>query len=201
MAKTQAQTHTERTVVIIKPDGVQRGIAGEIITRFEKAGLKIVAIKMLWVDKELVGKHYSDNEDYLRSIGKKTLENYQKYGIDAQEHIGTMDDLEIGKIVRQWNIEYLTWGPVIAIVLESPHAVELVRKLVGHTFPQVATPGTIRSDYAGDSPLLSNSLKRSVKNLIHASGSVEEANFEIELWFHQHEIHSYKRVDEDLVWG
>jgi nucleoside-diphosphate kinase len=197
----QTKSLTQRTVVIIKPDGVQRAVSGEIITRFERAGLKIIGMKMIWVKQDLVGKHYPDKEDYLRSIGKKTLENYKKYGIDPGEHIGTMDELEIGKIVRKWNMEYLTRGPVIAMILEAPHAVETVRKIVGHTFPQSAIPGTIRSDYAGDSPYLSNTLKRSVKNLIHASGSVEEAEFEIALWFKNHQIHSYKRVDEDLVWG
>jgi nucleoside-diphosphate kinase len=199
MPKSKSQT--ERTVVIIKPDGVLRGISGELITRLEKAGFKIIAMKMVWVDKELVGKHYSDDKNYLKSIGVKTLGSYEKYGMDPGEQLGTMDPVEIGGLVRKWLMDYITSGPVIAMIIEAPHAIELVRKLVGHTYPHQSTPGTIRGDYTGDSVFLSNTLKRPAKNVIHASGSREEAEFEIQLWFHEADIHSYKRVDEDLVWG
>lgn len=198
---TNKKIKTEKTVVIIKPDGVQRGIVGEIISRFEKTGLKIVATKMVWVDQDLVGKHYADDKKYLTSIGTKTLENYKKYGMDANEELGTMDPYKIGQLVRKWNMDYITKGPVVAMVLEAPHAVELVRKMLGGTFPQTAVPGTIRGDYSGDSTFLSNTLKRSVKNLCHASGSIEEAEFEMQLWFHENEIHSYQRADEAIVWG
>lgn len=199
MPKPKSQT--ERTVVIIKPDGVLRGISGELITRLEKAGFKIIAMKMIWVDKEFVGKHYSDDKAYLKSIGDKTLDSYKKYGMDPGEQLGTMDPVEIGSLVRKWLMDYITSGPVIAMIIEAPHAIELVRKLVGHTYPHLSAPGTIRGDYTGDSVFLSNTLKRPAKNLIHASGSKEEADFEIQLWFHEAEIHDYKRVDEDLVWG
>jgi len=191
----------EKTVVIVKPDGVKRALVGQILSRFERAGLKLVAMKMVWVNQEMVGKHYADNEEYLRSVGTKTLENYEKYGIDAGEKLGTMDALEVGRLVRKWAMDYLANGPIVAMILEAPHAVELVRKMIGHTFPQVAQPGTIRGDYAGDSTFVSNTLKRAVKNLIHASGTVEEAKFEMELWFHKDEIHEYERADEELIWG
>ena len=187
---------TEQSVVLIKPDGVRRGLVGEILHRFEKVGIKIVAMKMIWVEADLVGKHYSDNKEYLTSIGTKTLESYQKYGKDPKEEIGTMDPLEIGKIVRKWNMEYVTSGPVIALLLEAPGVVEIVRKIVGSTFPQSAPPGTIRGDYSFDSSFLSNDKKRSVKNLIHASGTPEEGQFERQLWFKENEIYSYKRIEE-----
>ncbi len=195
------QVVKEKTVVIVKPDGVKRALVGQILSRFERAGLKLVAMKMVWVNQEMVGKHYADNEEYLRSVGTKTLENYEKYGIDAGEKLGTMDALEVGRLVRKWAMDYLANGPIVAMILEAPHAVELVRKMIGHTFPQVAQPGTIRGDYAGDSTFVSNTLKRAVKNLIHASGTVEEAKFEMELWFHKDEIHEYERADEELIWG
>ncbi|KKU18949.1 MAG: Nucleoside diphosphate kinase [Candidatus Saccharibacteria bacterium GW2011_GWA2_46_10] len=189
---------TEHTVVLIKPDGVKRGLVGEILSRFEKVGLKIVAAKMAWVDQDLVGKHYKDDEDYHRSVGVKTLENYQKYGLDASETLGTLDPVEVGRMVRKWNMGYLSSGPVVAIVLEAHDAVSLVRKMTGHTFPQNAQPGTIRGDLAHEAPLTANIKKRSTMNLIHASGSVEEAKFEEELWFRENEIHSYKRLEELL---
>ena len=91
----------ERTVVLVKPDGVRRGIIGEIMARFERGGLKLVAAKLIWVDKTQVGKHYPDKKDYLTSVGKKTLENYQKYGLDANENLGTNDPYKIGKMVRR----------------------------------------------------------------------------------------------------
>ncbi len=188
----------EHTVILIKPDGVKRGLVGEIISRFEKVGLKIVAAKMVWVDQDLVGKHYQDDEDYHRSVGVKTLENYQKYGLDANETLGTLDPLDIGRMVRKWNMDYLSSGPVVAVVLEAHDAVSLVRKMIGHTFPQNAQPGTIRGDLAHEAPLTANIQKRSTMNLIHASGSAEEAKFEEELWFHENEIHSYKRLEELL---
>lgn len=188
----------QQTVVLIKPDGVKRGLIGEVLTRFEKAGLKPVAMKMISVEAELVGKHYADREEYHKTVGTKTLENYQKYGLDAGETLGTMDPIEIGRLVRKWNMEFLTSGPVVAMVLAGENAVEIVRKMIGHTFPQVAAPGTIRGDLSIESAMGSNLEKRSTRNLIHASGSVEEADFEKQLWFKKSEIYAYKRVEESL---
>lgn len=192
----------ERTVVLIKPDGVKRAITGEIITRFEKAGLKIVALKMVWVDEKLVSKHYpTSRADWVKSVGERTLATYQEYGRDANEVIGTSDPVEIGKKVIEWLIDFLTSGPVLAMVLEGNHAIKAVRKMVGVTSPGQANPGTIRGDYSIDTTDLGNEMKRPVINLIHASGNAEEAKFEEELWFHKNEIHKYKRADEDLMFG
>lgn len=189
----------EQTVVLIKPDGVKRGLVGEMLTRFEKTGLKIVALKMVWMEADLVAQHYSDNEDFLRSMGEKTLKTYLEYGKDPGEELGTDDPLKIGQMIRKWNIEFLTSGPVVAILLEGIHAVSNVRMIVGPTLPVFAPPGTIRGDYSIDSPVLANQTGRAVKNLVHASGTPEEAEFERKLWFHEDEISSYKRADEEVM--
>lgn len=190
----------ERTVVLLKPDAVARGIVGEVISRFEKMGLKIAAMKMAWVDEELVKKHYPvEREEFLRGMGEKTLKTYEEYGKDAGEELGTKDALEIGKMVQSWNVEFLKSGPVIAMLLEGHNAISNVRQMVGSTIPTFATPGTIRGDYSTDSPLLANQRKRAMKNLIHASGNKEEAKYEEELWFRADEIYHYKRADEETM--
>ncbi|MFC1710126.1 nucleoside-diphosphate kinase [Patescibacteria group bacterium] len=179
------------TVVLIKPDGVKRGVMGDIISRFEKVGLTISAVKMIWVTKTHVGKHYTSDKKYLKSVGDKTLENYKKYGYDPLERLGTKDSIEIGKIVRKWNMDFITEGPVLAILITGPRVVEIVRKIVGSTFPFDSQPGTIRGDYSFDSAHFADQEKRAVANLIHASGTKEEARFERKLWFKEEEIYSY----------
>ncbi|MFH1188149.1 MAG: nucleoside-diphosphate kinase [bacterium] len=192
----------EKTVVLVKPDGVKRGLVGEIISRFEKIGLKIIAMKMIWVDKDMVAKHYPESRtELLRGIGEKTLKTYAKYGKDATEELGTMDPLEIGKMVNDWNIDFLSSGPVVAMLLKGAHAIDNVRMAVGDTLPTFAVPGTIRGDYSIDSPALANATKRSVHNMIHASGNVEEAKYEEELWFRKEEIYDYRRTDEEVMFG
>lgn len=182
---------SEQTVVLIKPDGVRRGLIGGILSRFERVGLKLAASKLIWVDKTLIGKHYADRDEYHKIVGEKCLENYEKYGIDPNENLGTKDPIKIGRMVRSWNMEFVASGPVFAMLLEAPGAVAIVRKIVGHTFPADALPGTIRGDYAMEAAFTSNVQKRSVENLVHASGNVEEAEFEKKLWFKKTEIYSY----------
>ena len=190
----------EQTLVVLKPDAVQRMLAGEIIKRFEQVGLKIVAMRLLRADKALAEKHYpADREAFIRGMGEKTLENYRKLGIDPAEKLGTDDSLKIGQMIREWLVDYITAGPVLAMVLEGPHSVELVRKLCGHTLPLAAAPGTIRGDYSYDSSYLANTAGRPIKNMIHASGTVEEAKYEIPLWFKKNEIVEYRRVDEEIM--
>ncbi|MFA5173080.1 MAG: nucleoside-diphosphate kinase [Candidatus Paceibacterota bacterium] len=192
--------HKEKTLVLLKPDAVKRGITGEIISRFEKAGLKIIGMKMIWVDDELVKKHYpSDREEFLIGMGRKTLETYTKYGKDPNEGLGTMDPKEIGLMVNKWNVDFLSSGPVLAIVLEGYHAIDNVRRLAGFTIPSAAVPGTIRGDYAHDSNDIANGARRSVRNIVHASGNPEEAKYEIELWFHEDELYDYRRADESAM--
>jgi nucleoside-diphosphate kinase len=191
----------EQSVVLVKPDGVQRGLIGEIISRFEKAGIKIVAMKMVHVGREFAIKHYGFNDEWFENVGKKVKEFYKEKGFDPGENIMEMENMAIGKMVQGWNVDYLTEGPVVAMLLEAPGVVEIVRKIVGSTYPQTAPPGTIRGDFSFDSPLLSNIKRRSVYNLIHASGKPEEAEIEKQLWFKEDEIHSYRRVEELLMMG
>ncbi|HVZ66988.1 MAG TPA: nucleoside-diphosphate kinase [Patescibacteria group bacterium] len=189
----------EQTLVIFKPDAMTRGVIGEIISRFERVGMKIVAMKMVNAPRELVEKHYpADREELWVGIGNKTLDNYRDLEMDPKESLGTSDAKEIGKMVRVWLMDYLMESPVLALVLESPHAVELVRKMVGHTLPLISAPGTIRGDYSYDSSYLANSNKRPIRNLLHASGNVEEAKYEIPLWFTKEEIFKYKTAS-DLI--
>ncbi len=192
----------ERTVVLIKPDGVKRGLCGEIIARFEKVGLKIVAMKMVWINENFAAKHYPvSRKEWVEGMGKKTLKTYEEYGKDPQEELGTKSPYEIGKMIAKWNLEFLSSGPVLAILLEGPQSIATVRKIAGFTVPYSAEPGSIRGAYSVDSPIQGNMSKRAVHNLVHASGNAEEAKLEEELWFHKNEIHNYKRVDEDLIYG
>ena len=181
----------EQTLVLIKPDGVKRGLVGEIISRFEKAGLKMVAAKLVVVKPELATKHYGYNDEWFENVGRKVKEFYQQEGLDEGEEFSKLTNHEIGELVQKWNVEYLTEGPVLAMVWEGPVAIEVVRKIVGPTYPLTAPPGTIRGDFGLDSPSLSNREKRSVHNLVHASGSPDEASLEKQLWFKEEEIFSY----------
>lgn len=190
----------EQTLAVLKPDAVARGLSGEIIKRFERVGLKIAAIKLVMASRDLVNRHYpEDREELWIGIGNKTLDNYRAMEMDPTTSLGTSDPKEIGKMVRVWLMDYMTEGPVLAMVLEGPHAVELVRKMCGHTLPLLSAPGTIRGDFSFDSSYLANTAGRPIKNLIHASGIVTEAEYEIPLWFDESEIHSYERVEEKAM--
>ncbi|MBP6994399.1 nucleoside-diphosphate kinase [Candidatus Woesebacteria bacterium] len=191
-------TVTEQTLVILKPDAVARGIMGEIITRFEKVGLKMVAGKFMTVSKDLADKHYpASRTEFIEGMGNKTRENYQDLGLNLSKDFGDKTDAHsIGMVIREWLVGMITAGPVLAMVWEGPHAVELVRKLCGHTLPLKSAPGTIRGDFSYDSSALANFGKRPIKNLMHASGNLDEAKFEVPLWFTKEEISSYTRVQE-----
>ena len=189
----------EKTLVLLKHDTVTRGLVGEIITRVEKAGLKIIAMKMILANRELAEQHYPVTEEWYKKVGKNTLDDSKKYGISAKEAIGTEEPLEIGKKVHVWNVDYLTSGPVIAIVLEGIHAIETIRKLAGETVPNKALPGTIRGDFATTSALHSNSENRAIYNLVHSSGNKEEAEHEINLWFTKEELHSYTHSHDSFT--
>ncbi|HEY4694998.1 MAG TPA: nucleoside-diphosphate kinase [Candidatus Nanoarchaeia archaeon] len=190
----------DHVVVIVKPDGVKRALVGEIISRFEKVGLKIISVKMISPSQELVARHYpEDRTEFLKGMGEKTLKVYADYGKDPKEVFGTLDPLEIGRMINNWNIDFFTSGPVVALLLEGRHAVENARSVAGATMPVAAVPGTIRGDLATDSAAYANPEKRAVQNLVHVSGSPEEAKYEEDIWFAEGEKHSYKRADEGLV--
>lgn len=186
----------ERTLVIIKPDAVMRGLIGVICQRFEQTGLRIVASKMIFPTRELLNGHFPKSEDWVRGMGEKTLETYLEYGIDPIEIFGTADALAIGLKIKEWNYHYLMLGSVMAIVFEGVHAVNTVRKLIGHTLPYKATPGTIRGDFSINAPDLANVVGSACKNLVHASGTIEEANQEISNWFYPNELVVWQRTDD-----
>jgi len=189
----------EKTVVIVKPDGVKRGLVGEIISRVERRGLKIIALEMMWPTKDQIDEHYPKDEKWITRIGEKTKANYEKYGYDAKKEMGTDDNKKIGESVREWLIEYMTSGPVVKMVIKGIHAVDMVRKLCGNTVPALSEMGTIRGDFSVDSSVAANRGKRAIHNLIHASETLEEAKHEIEFWFAPEEIHDYKRAEEDIM--
>lgn len=190
----------EQTFVMIKPDGVKRGLTGEVIRRFERSGLKLVGIKMLQPSLDLLHKHYSTTkEETIMRLGGKTLATYEKYGKDAKKDFGTNDPMDLGKMVVEWLVKYMTSGPVVAMVLEGRHAVDNVISLVGPTMPVSAPGGTIRGDFSTDSAAYANIERRGVMNIVHASGSIDEANFEKSLWFDPSELHGYKRIEEHLT--
>ena len=173
----------ERTLVMIKPDAVKRGLVGEIITTFERAGLQITKLKMLRPSRELAEKHYPDDDEWYAAAGGKTLKGYKEYGLNVQEALGTEDPIAIGHMIKNWLVEFLTSGEVVTMIIEGNLAVSNVRRLCGHTLPIFAEPGSIRGRYSVDSPDMGNAEKRPVYNLIHASGTPEEAEAEIKLWF------------------
>ena len=186
----------ERTLVLLKPDTVTRSLVGEVISRFEKTGLKIVGMKMVWADEALAKKHYTLDEAWAKNVYDKTKKTREA----ANEPFPYHDHLEYGRMIQGWNANFLQEGPVIALVLEGPHAVEIVRKMIGSTEPRQASPGTIRGDYAmTESYALANDKSRVLRNLAHASDSVETAEREIAIWFTKAELHSYrKELDKHL---
>lgn len=191
--------HREQTLILAKPDALQRGIAGEIIRRFETRGLKVVGMKMVKPSAAHIKKHYLATKEQLEGMGNKSLENFKLLGLDSVKELGTASPLEIGKMINNWNFEFLSSSPVVAMVFEGPHAVEMGRKIVGNTLPFKADIGTIRGDFSVDSSTLGNFNKRPIRNMVHASGTVSEAKREINHWFSKKELFEYKRVDESIM--
>ncbi|MEM4510175.1 MAG: nucleoside-diphosphate kinase [Pyrobaculum sp.] len=178
----------EKTLVILKPDAVARGLVGEILSRFERAGLEIVAMKMVRATPRQIEEFYPSSDEWLRSVGNKLIKAYAELGVDPSSKLGTSDPVEIGLKIKKSLVEYMTSGPIVLIVLKGNRAVEVVRKLVGPTAPHAAPPGTIRGDYSIDSPDLAAEEGRVVYNLVHASDSPAEAEREIKFWFSKEEI-------------
>ncbi len=182
----------ERTLVLIKPDGVKRSLSGEIISRFEKSGLKIIGLKMVLIDKDFAKKHYP--ETLVSRIGENTLRDYIDMGIKVDETKEV-----VGKKAWETLLNFITEGPIIAMVLEGVHAIEVVRKIVGSTSPNKAQPGTIRGDFSTISMGYATYRKFGGRNLIHASGTKDEAKDEIKLWFKDTELYNYKGVHDEHI--
>ncbi len=182
---------------MIKPDGVRKGLIGEVIKRLEQRDLKIVALEMFQPTVDQIDNHYPKDEKWINRLGEKSLATYAKYGMDVVKELGTDDQAAIGKMVRQWLVDYMVSAPLVRMVVQGVHAVDMVRKIVGPTMPYLAEMGTIRGDFSADSPAIANTEKRSVMNLVHASETPEEALHEIEYWFGKSPIYNYKRFGVD----
>ena len=172
-------------MVVIKPDGVEKNLIDEIISRYEGAGLKVVAKKELTVDMEFAGRHYAATDSQVIGMGNKTIESAEENGQlgTLQKRFGSMDPKKIGMRLLHWSKEFITSGKVVALLLEGEDAVRTARKVTGFTDPSKADKGTIRGDLSDDSIAKANAEERSTHNLVHASGDPEEAKREIELWF------------------
>lgn len=187
----------EKTYVMIKPDGVRKGLTGEIIRRFEQRDLKIVALEMFQPTHDLINDHYPKDETWITRLGEKTKSTYEKYGYDMMADFGTIDTSKIGPEIRKWLVNYMLSAPLIKMVVQGTHAVDVVRKIAGDTMPYKADMGTIRGDFSIDSPALANKEKRAVMNVIHCSETPEEAEHEIKHWFGDKKTYDYKRFGVD----
>ena len=188
----------ERTFLMVKPDGVRKGLTGEIIKRMEQRDLKIIAIEMFQPTEDQIDNHYPKDGKWIARLGEKTLSTYEKYGYDPVVETGTDKAEEIGLIVRKWLIDYMVSAPLVRMVVQGIHAVDMVRKIAGNTMPYLADMGTIRGDFSNDSPTLANQEKRAVANLVHASETAEEAKHEITYWFGKNPpMFDYKRFGVD----
>ena len=181
---------------MIKPDGVKKGLVGEVIKRFEQRDLKIVALEMFQPTFDQMDNHYPKDVAWLKRLGGKTLSTYEKYQLDPMLDFGTNDPEKLGPEIRKWLVDYMLSAPLVKMVVEGTHAVDMVRKICGPTLPYLADMGTIRGDFSIDSPALANAEKRAVANILHASETPEEAEHEIRHWFGANNIHSYKRHGE-----
>lgn len=188
----------ERTLIILKPDAVKRGLIGEIINTFESVGLKLIIAKMLRPSKDVIEKHYPGTTEWIKEMGEKTLASFKQSGKNVREILGTEDTAQLGSFVYKRLVKYWMEGPIVVMVWEGPDAVLTARKLRGHTIPLLSQTGTIHSNFSFDSSTLSSSLDRVVKTFIHASGSVEEAKREINYWFKDEKLKSYERDIDEL---
>jgi len=191
----------ERTLVVVKPDGVERGLTGKVISRFEHMGFKVVALKMLKPSRELATRNYPNSDEWYKRTGERSINTFKSSGMDVMKKFGTEDPIQIGKIIKGWLVRFLASDNVVAMVLEGNKAAVHVRKMVGETDPIKAAPGSIRGDFSVDDVINGNGLNRPMVNVVHASGNAEEALQEIPLWFTEKEILSYKRDNEGVFYN
>lgn len=186
---------TERTFVIIKPDGIQRSLIGEIISRFERTGLKLVGLKLTVLDSDRIWKHYSKDDAWFLKKGTKIAEDRAAAGLSAEK-----EPIEYGKDIIRALEKFMTSGPVVMMAWEGNQAVSVVTKLVGGTEPSTSDVGTIRGDYTIDSYAIAAVDDRAVRNLIHCSDSPENGSAEIALWFTEEELTSYRLLNESILY-
>ncbi len=187
--------HEERTLVILKPDTVQRSLIGETIKRFERTGLKFTAIKMLVPSKEQLMTHYNKDDEWFLRKGNRIIDDLKGQGLPV-----TREAMEYGRGIIDTIVDYMTAAPVVAIIIEGNKAVDVVTKLVGTTEPSTSDVGTIRGDFTVDSYGHSSYENRAVRNLIHCSESPEEAEREIKVWFNESEIMYYVTAQERIMY-
>jgi nucleoside-diphosphate kinase len=187
--------HQERTFVILKPDTVQRSLMGEIISRFERTGLKFVAMKMAVPTEAQLLKHYNKDDAWFLKKGTRIVEELKAQGTEI-----TKEPIEYGKDIIRTIVHYMTVAPVVMMVLEGNQSVAVVTKLVGTTEPATSDVGTIRGDFTIDSYSHSSYENRAVRNLIHCSESPEEAEREIAIWFTESEIMQYVTAQERIMY-
>ena len=185
----------ERTLVILKPDAVQRGLIGEIIKRIESTGLKLVALKMDMATEEQCWAHYNKDDDWFLKKGALTLENRKTAGMPIEK-----EAIEYGRDIIGALVKFMTCGPVVPMIWEGNQSVGIIKKLVGSTEPLASDGGTIRGDFTIDSFGLANLDERAVRNLIHCSDQPEEADREIKLWFTEEEILKYRLLMESILY-
>lgn len=190
--------YIERTLIILKPDAVKRGLVGVILETFENVGLKLMAAKMLKPDQAVIKNHYPGTKEWIIEMGKKTLASFAQAKADVKKTLLTDDPEKLGTFVYERLIKYWLEGPIVVLVWEGPQAVAVARKLRGHTIPLLSAAGTLHAAYSFDSSPLSASLNRVVKTFIHASGSADEAEREIKYWFEETEFKNYEREVDKL---
>lgn len=185
----------ERTFVIVKPDGIQRSLVGDLIARLERTGLKLVAMKMIMASEDQCWAHYNKDDAWFEDKGQKTVDNRTKMGLPVEKPA-----IEYGKDIMRGNVAFMTCGPIIPMIWEGNKAVGVIKKVVGGTEPLTSDVGTIRGDYTIDSYDLANVDGRAVRNLIHCSDQVEEAEREIKVWFSEAEQMKYRLVAEQILY-
>jgi nucleoside-diphosphate kinase len=186
----------ERTFVIIKPDGIQRSLVGEIIKRFERAGYKLCAAKLTVPTEDQCWSHYNKDDAWFLKKGTNIAEARKAKGLSVDK-----DPMEYGKDIIRGAVNYMTAGPVLCMVWEGNQAVAVIKKMVGGTEPTTSDVGTIRGDFSLDSYHISDMDARgSVRNLIHCTDDVNEYEREAMIWFKPEEIISYKHVQEAILY-
>ncbi len=191
----------QKALLIIKPDGVQRGLLGKIVIRFEQVGLKIIGLKFIWATEKQIVAQYPETDAWFKKVGERTLTNYAKKGLDAKKVFNTDDAIQIGRTIKKWLIKYFQESPILIMALESYDCIEICRKLSGNTIPVLANPGTIRGDFSHDTIDLANEQNRPLRNIIHASDTVEDGEKEIKVWFKEDELFNYERADEKFMFS
>jgi nucleoside-diphosphate kinase len=190
-----AHPKKERTFVIIKPDGVQRSLIGEITKRYERTGLKLVGLKFGIADEKKLWEHYNKDDAWFLKKGTKIAEDKKAAGLPVEK-----EPIEYGKDIIRQLVKFMTSGPVVMMVWEGNQAAVVARKVTGDTEPATSDVGTIRGDLTLDSYGISAVDDRAVRNLIHCSENVEDANREIAIWFTEAELLNYRLVSEAILY-